>query len=75
MPLGDIPGGIFLSSGEEEENTRYPLVDSVKEGANSEPWPLDEASKPIPMPEDKMIDGRIFDSENLESYFEGLPVL
>ncbi|MEM8799978.1 MAG: CmpA/NrtA family ABC transporter substrate-binding protein [Pseudomonadota bacterium] len=45
------------------EGLRYPLVDSVIEGANSESWPLDNASTPIAMPADRFIDGRTFELE------------
>ncbi len=58
----------------EAENVRYPLVDSVIEGAHDEPWPLDEASTPIAMPHDRMMDRVSFDPQSMDNYVDRFPI-
>ncbi|MEM6914271.1 MAG: CmpA/NrtA family ABC transporter substrate-binding protein [Pseudomonadota bacterium] len=56
------------------ENVRYPLVDSVVEGAHDEPWPLDQASIPMAMPQDRMMDRVSFDVDAMDHYVDQFPI-
>ncbi|MEX0729599.1 MAG: CmpA/NrtA family ABC transporter substrate-binding protein [Aquisalimonadaceae bacterium] len=52
----------------------YPTIDYKAEGANAEPWTLEDATSPIAMGPDLFLDGKTFDPENLMAYLQGFKV-
>lgn len=51
-----------------------PTRDWKTEGAKVEQWVLEDATVPIPMSADRLLDGMVFDPRDLVGYLEGLDI-